>query len=347
MSVIGVLIGIFVFAATQSFKMPRERTSQVITRLGKFYTCIMAVRGHHFDPEWNIVPDQPGHKKSLSEKWNVYFFLWPIYKTHVYPFTYPKLKRVGEEKSGDVVIWKDDESGECIVSRTGVSNYIDFHTEYPVITPDLRTEEMARVKVLTTNTIQAVNPFKMLFGINNWLGVTMETINGALRGIVGGFSMHKLNQVKSEYQAGQDGPTSDFTEQMTWINLGREGVQDGIEERWGVRLTRSIFKSFSPEDEAARELLASFAQPEIAAQKAHAYSREQAAIVEWRKKYLVDTGLAKVDEKGNITDLVPDANVRVGAEALKELAKLKGTLVTGEGGVQAMLGLNASHNKEE
>jgi regulator of protease activity HflC (stomatin/prohibitin superfamily) len=47
------------------------------------------------------------------------------------------------------------------------------------------------------------------------------------------------------------------------------------------------------------------------------------------KKRLTTTGLAKTDKDGNITELVPDANVRINAEAIKELAKVTGTLVLG------------------
>jgi len=55
---------------------------------------------------------------------------------------------------------------------------------------------------------------------------------------------------------------------------------------------------------------------------------ERAADAE--KARLIRTGLAKVDPAtGNIIELVPDANTRVNAEAVKELAKLSGTLVLG------------------
>ena len=54
---------------------------------------------------------------------------------------------------------------------------------------------------------------------------------------------------------------------------------------------------------------------------------ERAADAE--KQRLIRTGLAKVDENGNIKELVPDANVRVSADAIRELAKVTGTLVLG------------------
>lgn len=58
------------------------------------------------------------------------------------------------------------------------------------------------------------------------------------------------------------------------------------------------------------------------------------------KERLVKTGLAKVDSNGNITELVPDADTRVKTEALRELAKVQGTLVLGD--TSTMLGINNS-----
>lgn len=52
---------------------------------------------------------------------------------------------------------------------------------------------------------------------------------------------------------------------------------------------------------------------------------------------LVVTGLAQTDGSGKITELNPDANVRVQAEALKELSKVTGTLVLGD--ATTMLGI--------
>jgi regulator of protease activity HflC (stomatin/prohibitin superfamily) len=347
------------FVISQSIKMPRERTIQVITRFGKFYAAIMSVEGHRFNdprrpdffdeniPAWEIVPADEDYEPSLSEKWNIYLFLWPFFKTYVYPFAYLKLKRKGDVQDGDHVIWNSDDTGESLVARSGTSDFIDFHHEYPTITGDLFTKGMAKVRVFTNNTLQATNPYKMLFGINNWLSVVSEKMSAALKGIVADLSLMELNQVKSESNPGTQTPTADFTDNMNHINSGAAGIM----MMYGVQLTRSIFKTFEPADENTRTLMASFLKPQIATQegdaakikadlegqatittaeaKAVAYGKEQKAIVDWRKKYLVDTGLAKVDGAGNIIELVPDANVRVSAEAIRELSNLKGTLMMG------------------
>lgn len=372
----GVALGTLVFVISLSIKTPHERTIQVITRFGKFHTAIMAVEGQRlnnprrrdFDDEcepWEIIPIEQNYIQSLSERWNVYFFLWPFFRTHTYTLSYTKLKKKGDVAPGDVVIWSDEKTGESVVVRTNVSDHIEFQSEYPTITGNLFTKEMAKVLVFTNNTLRVTNPFKMMFRINNWLGVTTETIGGALKGIVGELTIQQLNQVKSESEE----PSSwDFTKKMTWINKGVDGVPDGIEELWGVKLTKSVFKAFTPADANAETLMSSFLKPKIAQQEgeaavikanlegdarvatetkgAQAYALKQAAIVAWKKKFLVDTGLAKVDADGNITELVPDANTRVGAEAVKELAKLTGTLVLG-GDLNTMLNIRKEGQPKE
>lgn len=377
---VGFLIGGFVYLISKSFKTPKERTIQIITRFGKFYAAIMSVEGYRLNnphkissfkenfPEWEIIPTEKDYIPGLLEEWNIYFFLWPIFKTYVYPFSYTKLKKRGDIQKGDIVIWSDEKTGESVISRKGISDHIDFQVEYPTITGNLFTNEMGKVLVFTNNTLRATNPFKMLFRINNWLGITTETIGAALRGVVGKLSIQQLNQIISE---GAEAESSDFTRSMVWINTGKDAVQDGIEELWGARLVKSIFKSFTPADEKTATLMESFLQPKIAEQEgsakvikatkdgeaqvvtatkegeakvvtatrqAEAYAKEQAVKVEWQKKWLVDTGLAKTDASGNIIELVPDANTKISAEALKELSKLSGTLVLGEN-LNTMLGI--------
>ena len=341
----------------KSFRTPRERTIQAITLFGKFRAAIMSVAGYRLNvpgkrdflknqPAWEFIPTiDTNYKPRWSEKWNIYFFLWPLFKIYTYTFAYTKHKKRGDVQPGDHIIRTNEDTGECLIARSGTSDYVDFRAEYPTATDDLFTKEMAKVIVFTNNTFECVNPYRMLFAVNNWLAIANGSVGAALRGVVGELSLQQLNQVKSESVPGVNTPTADFTSSMIHINDGTSGLI----AKYGVKLVRSIFEAFEPADENTKALMAAFLKPKIATQegeaavikatkegkatvttakaKANAYSAEQEAIVKWRKKYLVDTGLAEVGEEGNITKLVPDANVRVSMEALKALKELKGTLV--------------------
>ncbi len=359
-----ILFGLVLSVFARSFYFPQEGTIQTITRFGKYFTTIMAVKNRHVDKYGQIQKNGGTYKPSQKEKWNIYFFLWPLFRVHKYSFKYNRLIKLGEQRPGDVVAWKDETTGEAIISRSGISDHIMFQASYPVVTHDLYTSDPAKITVITTNVIEAVVPYKMVHRINEtWVGITMETISGVLKGIMSRFTISEINQIRSEAEPDEKKETisANFAEQIDWVNKGLNiNDDDGIEERYGVSWKKCVFRSFAPGDVQAKALLDSLSAEKIATQQgaakvatasaegdanlakatkdAEAYAKMQAAIVEWRKKWLVDTGLAKVDASGNITELVPDANTRVGSEALKELAKLTGTLVI-NGDLKAMLNI--------
>lgn len=380
---ISFILGWIMVLIVKSFKSPDEGKIQVIMRFNKLYSVIMSVEGMRVnDPhkssfvnkysKWEIIPREKSYIPSLAERLNLYLFLWPIFKTYKYPFSYTKVKKKGTLDSEDTIVWSDENGTDIVVQRSGTSNFMYYQAEYPTITSGLYTRENAKVTLFTNNTFKIVNPEKALFKINNYLGMCMKTVGGALKGVTGELTLQELNQIRSETEdepGDKNRSSADFTRAMKWINRCNTKIDDGIVDLWGVELTKSVYNTFSPGDDQAEELLDSFLRPGIeenlgkaaivkaekegvvietlANAKAKAYATEQEPIVKWRKKYLVDTGLAKVDSKGNITDLVPDANVRVGAEAMKEWSKLKGTLVVGGEDIMKMFSIPTTQNKEQ
>lgn len=358
-----LLAGYFLFMLTKSFYSPLEGRIQGVILLNKIFTFIASIEGKRFRGSpwkkdqkgkgffnevhiWDIVDkEQTYFTLNPGKIFNVYFFLWPFFRLYTYEFTYTKWKKIGATKEDDTVIWEDSKTGRSIVSRSGISNFVQYQSEYPTVTDNLYTrEEFANITVITNNTLLASNVYKMLFRVDNWLGITTTTINGALRGIISKFTLVEVNEIRSEGRMtgkGVSNPSKEFTIDMLYINkAGKKGRDDGMEELWGAKLTKSVFETFVPGNEQTQSLLDSFAKPELerqlgqaqiekATREAKAYGKRQKAIVTWQKRFLVDTGLAKVDDKGQITELVPEANTRITTEAIKELAKLQGTLVLG------------------
>lgn len=309
--------------------------------------------------------------RSWLEKKNIYFFLSPFFHMYEYQFKYTKwIESASMAKENDHIIWEDDETEKCIVARSAMSNFIYYQTEYPRVSANLFTDELAKVTVVTDNMIRASNPYKMLFLISDYLGSTGSSIDSALKGIVGKTSAKNLNAMQSEQAkpVASVGPVvKTFTEDMLYINLKeKNNASDGIMEMYGAELTQSIFKGIKPADDNAKSLFNAFAKPKIAEEEGlalvikernvgdaalakqagvtAAYEKEQEAIVKWKKKYLVDTGLAKVNGAGKITELVPDANTKISMEALKELANLTGTLVMDPAGLQKMINIPTTQN---
>lgn len=342
----GLTIGGLIVMVIKSFYLPKTRTITAIMRFGKLHTFISNIEGKKVLTEingssrrWDIVD------KSISDSGgNIYFFLWPIYKPYQFHFTYTKAKKIGEEQPGDIVIWKDEDANECVISRSVITSSVEFRAEYPVITTKLETKELASVTTNTNNIIEITNPALALFGIDDWFRTSSEILNGALRRIVANRKLHELNQFSGEVWA------DNFNKSMKDLVNKFDEEHPGL-ENIGVKLYKSIFKDFKPADEKARKLMDSYTNVTIAEQEvevklktakgdADAYSINQKAIVEWQKKYLIDTGLAKVDAQGNIIELVPDANSKISAEALKELSKLTGTLVLDSGSLNKLFTIN-------
>lgn len=351
----GIIFGLLIFWIKRSTYMPKARTIQAIMLFGKLYTFISNVEGKKIDTSnWDLV-DLKGEK---GRKFNIHFFPWPFFDVYKFPFSYSKEKMLGEEEDGDKIVWKNEDTKHCVVSRSGISDHLEWRAEYPTITPELDTEELASVNTFTNNMIEITNPAKALFGVKNWFEAAKDILHGGLRGLVAKKNIYELNKYSSE-------DTGKFNEEML-AHANIETPDHPCLPTFGLKLFKSVFKDFAPADAMAKKLMDAHADVTVAektgdaeittakkhgeavvvaaAKKAEAYEKEQEAIVKWRKKFLVDTGLAKTNAAGEITELVPDAETKISAEALKALANLKGTLVM-DNSLAKMLNINAK--KEE
>lgn len=355
---VGLFIGYLIVAIPKSIYQPGTRKIQAAMLFGKLWRIFINIEGKTIYKgatipgtvtKGNIIDIPLGSKNRI----NLYFFLWPFIKVYSYPLTYTKSKKIGEEQPGDIIIRRLEKSMDIWVSRTGISNHLEFREDYPNVSIPLQTKEIAHVIIYTNDMLEITNPELAFFGIKNWFTACTEILNGAKREIVAGKELLELNELKSE--AGADS----FSEMM------KIAVNKSL-EKFGVKLYKSILKDFDPFDEKAKKLMDSFTDITIAKNegdlaiikadkegdalrktanaKADAYEAEQKKIVEWRKKFLVDTGLAKVDGQGNIIELIPDANTKISADALKELSKLTGTLVLDSGSLNKMFNISSTNN---
>ena len=346
----GLLIGSLIVIIIKSIYIPGARKIQAIMLFGKLYTIIANVenkkiyKGKTAPPKrkWDLIDCLPNEKRKI----NVYFFLWPFFKLYKFNITYTKIVVAGEEREGDKILWKDNRANYLIISRTNESNYLEWKKEYPTVTFDLNTEELASVNIYTNNMVEVTNGADAFFGISNWLEAMTDILHGGQRRLVALKKMDQLNEYSGKEKDGFN------DEMLQHANTDVVGLPT-----FGMKLIKSVFKDYNPSDEMAQKLMNAHGEVIIAektgeakvkkAEKdAIAYAKEQAPIVEWRKKYLVDTGLAKIDPvTKDIIELVPDANVRVSAEAIKALKGLKGTLVM-DASLTKMLSFN-SKNEEK
>jgi hypothetical protein len=333
------LIMFVTFVILKSIKMPKPRTGQAITLFGRPSAYIGNIEGKKVNRKTGKITDfAPGE----SAEGNIYFFLWPFYQTYRYKFTYRKIKKIGEEQKEDTVIWKNSESSEIIVSRTGTSDHIEFRHNYPTVTPGLELKELGTVNVLTSNIIEIKDISKILFSVDNWLNVATDSIKGILRSIVAKVDIDGLNDLSSEKKADK------FNKKMQVVNF--DHLDNPGLETFGAEVIKSIFKEFQPADDKTRELMNSKLQIEITKNKvtqaiteqdgkSKIYEMQQDSEILKAYQKALKLGLIKVDDKGNVLELVPDPNTKILADNLGKLKDLTGTLVIG-GETANLLNLN-------
>ena len=324
-----ISLGIFLLLAgliiKKSIIIPEPRWIMGIMFFGKIYRLIINIPGKKVEGKKGPIIDGEG------KKWNFYFYPWPIFSVYKRPFEYDKLKKLGEEQEGDIAIWKNEETKEIVVHRSGITDHLEFRTEYPTITPNLDTAELRTVHMFTNNIIEIIDPIKAWFGIKDWFSTTNETLSGTLKGLVSRKTLIDLNKFSGE-EKGM------FNEKMKEVN--RDDKDHPGLLNFGVFLYKSIYKDFDPADEATKTLMKSYGDVTIAEQEGKAVLEKQKGAtaafklktdieIEQERKKGVQTGRIKVDSSGNVTELVPDPNTKIVAENMGKLRDLKGTLIIG------------------
>lgn len=121
--------------------------------------------------------------------------------------------------------------------------------------------------------------------------------------------------------------------------------------RWGIKVTDAYIKPFifshglntavvevKIADQAARATVITAGAERVKRREEATGTAEGVLVLsDADRQRLIRTGLAKADASGNITELVPEANVKAIAEALGGLKNVKGTLVLGD--IKTMLGI--------
>lgn len=344
------------FLVLESIRSPKPATMQSVTFLNKPIRVIANVVGKSIDYKDRLV-------NGISREFNLYFYLWPFYKVYKYEITYNKRVMPSQIKDGDKVLWitgkdndKEEKSGELVISRTRITNYLKYRVDYPLVNLQLDTKELVDIDIFTNNVIEIFDANKALYDIDDYLQFAFNTISSALRGIVANCSVIELNKFRSEEKEGEN--KSSFNALMQCVNFGTAN-HPGLNQ-FGMRLCKSSFIDFAPSGENAKALLNAYSQVPIAEQaglaalakqqgETKAYLNRTDAIISQERKKRLEIGTARLvdpNKKDGAIDLVPDADVKASTDATKELAKLRGTLVMDTSNFTKMLNINPSQKSE-
>lgn len=379
--IFGLIFGLIIVMISKSIYLPDPMWIMAVTFFKKPYAFIENVEYQRFplpseikksDEEWDLIDDTLTLKGMRN---NIHFFLWPFFQIHKFDISYTRLISPEQKKEGDIVIKeildKDGRATKMLIERKRLSNHLIFREAYPMYTEMLSTIELANIRLLVSPIYEIRNPSKVLFaGIPNWLQSANKIVESALREYVAKHHLVEFNKIASE--GGSEGFNTFIKDAVNIINDMHPGLGN-----LGLKLFKISFIDYEPADDEAKRLMSAVTNVVIAEEEgkalfqkakgeadaeaeratgkkkatitiaegeAEAYKLQQEKIVEWKKKYLVETGLAKVDASGNITELVPDANTKITSEALKELSKVTGTLVISDGALSQFLNITKKEN---
>ncbi|MCX6757573.1 MAG: hypothetical protein NTZ44_01695 [Candidatus Nomurabacteria bacterium] len=351
-----------------SIRRPPRGSMQVISLRGTFYMVISNIPGYRINnprtvsydptiPAWDKVP----LKKGETGRWINLFFL-PIwfFQIETYEFTYTKVKNVSNLKEDDKKIW-DIDTTECIIERTNMSDHFMHREEYATVTKNLDLRDLkGKLHMYTNVAMEIFNAKDALYETKSYMRTTRSSFDGQMGTLVRSKSLTQVNKIKSE------GVDSAFESYMELINKSIPAVPAGTGtpptpaiaehiglDKFGTKISKITFIDWKPADEATELLAATYLKVDKAKQDKKIKITEAEATaaetnltgdatnrIEMEK--LIRTGKLKVEfnADGSIknTTLIPDANTKITAEnqkaiaeQLAKLAKVKGTLVLGDG----------------
>ncbi len=317
--------------------------------------------------DWEIIEDDKGEfdaRNFFQKKYNWYFVFFPFFKIKEYEVRYNKSIDSSNKAEGDAILWKSPDESQMIVGRTRMTNYVPFRAAHAHLTPHVNTgsglskeqiehlkeqkvpvPEIIGINPRTNSIVQATNPYHMVYRIDNYVGAFFGKFDARLRGFMGKTSILKLNEIDSEDPT-KESDAKAISPYMKEINTASEADDDdGVEEMYGVRLHAVNFTGFEGTTEKDKQIINTINDIFIAQQEASAAGIRGKGQGEEIKNRLTEqaigeqellrrTGKIKVDDKGNTTELVPDANVKSFTQAL-EKTKVK-TLVFGPGVVPTL-----------
>ena len=149
------------------FTFVNEGTAKIVVTGGKFSRALIQYKGHTFDNEWNVVPEDNNHK----EPWHPFGGLrftgfWPFQDIYVYGFAWTGVTERGERQ------FHEKEVLDFILLKEDV---------YWVEEKDAEDWNLLPLDIEVLLTIRVINPYKALFTIQNWLEAVANRVKPLIR----------------------------------------------------------------------------------------------------------------------------------------------------------------------
>lgn len=168
----------------------QEGTAKIVVSGEKFFKCLIQYQDYAFDKEWNVISitkakeDKIWLRKQTELPGGVSWAgIWPFRDVLIYSFQWTGLKQ----------------NGEIDVHPKEKLDYISLRSD--VYWMELDSPEDSNGLPLTVEmllTMKVINPYKALYGVENWLETVINRMKAKSRDYIGDHTYAELTENKEE-----------------------------------------------------------------------------------------------------------------------------------------------------
>lgn len=162
---VSVILALFVVSALLGITVVKEMTAKAVLKAGQFHKILVQQRGMTVDRFGNIVPGREWHPLG-GIRW---YGFWPLYSIYKYRFSW-----VGVKPDG-TFIHHEPEVLDCILLKDDV---------YGLQVLGAEDNDKVPLDLDITLTVQIINPYKALFGVQNWFETLINRLVPYIRDYV-------------------------------------------------------------------------------------------------------------------------------------------------------------------
>lgn len=341
-SLVAVLVVMFLFLpwlAKENILVTKvnEGTAKAIMHGNSLERFVMSFKRHHLnDPEkpwynpnkndWEVVYHGKNADDDYDDRWwlikylGLYWVGWP-WRASVYVYQFEWNETYTDRSSGK----------EKVLSRGEATDFVyvaDF--PYAIITDEAETKDNLPTDELTLVTVAIRNPYRALFGSEDWMRRVTAAINRHVRDFVGDQTFDELRESEKKDEFSQ--PIIELNDKLPDDKKLPDGSLDssedhGLTQRYGVHIRTADLQSIALSGEGQKRHQEATTRKYVAAQEAEAVRLEgqaQADVIEKIGKAEAEalrSRLAVIQEHG-------DAGMALaGYDAIQESSKGPGNTV--------------------
>lgn len=220
------------------FTLVEEATAKMIVKGRAFKKALIQWKGKSLDEDWNVVEAEGKKKRGL---WGLSWVgFWPISKVYTYKFSW--ISRTPE--------------GALREHRDEVLSYVMLRPDiYFFTVENAEDKQLLPLKIQMIITARIRNPYKAMFGIQNWLEALIANIESAVRSYV--VSEVVYTEI-SRQQEGREIITRESITRGVLRKIEEDGTKEVFEDQYGIMIDKLGIINIDPPEAYRKDTLARF-----------------------------------------------------------------------------------------